>query len=494
MKKRDLSIPLLVGTAGAIVLALVVLSTTLKPIKLTPPPGPTPTPKVTVTVTSTSTTVTPTSTEIATPAPTSTVTDTPVFTETAFPSPTRTVTTTPISTPTQGSYVSPYPDATLCASHINSLFHTLWDGVRGCHYDHEHGENPFTQAVVGTFPGFDLFSLLGGVEIGSTNPSSPAENVAKHGGMKWQVQTTTPRGCFTGFEDAQYGVDAAVIEYHNFGDYSVEFEARVHSTVALLRQCVPGSADYGYIYTVQFQDYGQRTTPYQGTVIPYPNTPLPAYVAGDGPYFTLDCFGTGLTGCRSSRQFVLDRSANANSIWTSKPTGPGPRPEFSRIFRLLFRVRDNYQLFDSGDLAYPFTFSWLCSNDSGLTYAALPGCRYNNSTSRVHEIAGTIPAAWDNLAGFDTDARVGRITAEGYTTRFGQLNTSCAAPSVVDDCFPIKLVNAYVGNYGTQLIDDKINQFSSQAQPERDIGFCFGVVCVEDSSGYTPSGWIGKNN
>ena len=35
--------------------------------------------------------------------------------------------------------------------------------VRGCHYDHEHGQNPFTPEVAATFPGFDLRALLGGV-------------------------------------------------------------------------------------------------------------------------------------------------------------------------------------------------------------------------------------------------------------------------------------------------------------------------------------------
>jgi hypothetical protein len=372
------------------------------------------------------------------------------------------------------------------------MFHTLWDGVRGCHYDHEHGQDPFVPQVAATFPDYDLRALMGGVGIGHTNPSGPMENTHKHGGFKWQVTIPVPGGCGLGFEGAAVGVDAAVIQYHNFGDYGMEFEARIHSTVALLRQCLPGSADYGYLYTVQHQDYGQRVTPYQGLLLPYPDNFQAPYDTPRGPYFTLDCVGNGIAGCRESREFILDRNANANSIWTSKPTGRGDRPEGSTLFQLLFRVSDNYQVLNSGDLDYPFTFDWLCSQDGGASYAALPGCRYNNSTSHVHEIAGTIPAEWDNLPGFDTDLRAGRVTADGYTGRFGQLDLTCRAPGPT--CFPLKLVNAYVGYYGTQLIADKIKQFSPEAQPERDIYFCGAQVCAEGDPGAVASGWIGPNN
>ena len=62
---------------------------------------------------------------------------------------------------------------------------------------------------------------------------------------------------------------------------------------------------------------------------------------------------------------------------------------------------------------------------------------------------GEIPVEWDNLAGFDTDPRAGRITADGYVTRFGDLNLSCTAPGT--DCHPIKLVQAFAGRYLSQF-------------------------------------------
>jgi hypothetical protein len=95
--------------------------------------------------------------------------------------------------------IAPFPDAPLCPdtgeAHDHSLFHTLWDDKRGCHYDHEHGQNPFTPEVAAAFPGFDLRALIGGVGVGHTNPSSPMENTHKHGGFKWDVTLSHSVGC-----------------------------------------------------------------------------------------------------------------------------------------------------------------------------------------------------------------------------------------------------------------------------------------------------------
>jgi hypothetical protein len=393
--------------------------------------------------------------------------------------------------------IAPFPDALLCddsgEAHDHNLFHTLWDEVRGCHYDHEHGQNTFTPDVAAAFPDIDLRALIGGVGVGHTNPSSPMENTHKHGGFKWDVTLSHSVGCFGG-EGYPTGVDAMVIQYHAFGDYSIEFESRNHSAVGLLRQCQVGNpTDFGYMFVNQLQDYGQRVAPYQGSVLPYPDTPVPAYKAGIAPYFTVSCFGsTAQCNKFPSRESVLGRNNNAASTWISAPgklAGSG-----SPLFALLFRVRDNYQMLDDSDQTYPFTFAWLCSADGGASYSPEPGCFYNNTTTRVHEVLGQIPVEWDNLASFDTDPRAGRITADGYVTRFGDLNPTCTAPG--PDCHPIKLVQAFTGGYLSQfsLVPGEKAGFSVGNLPERDIYFCQGTVCAEGDPGATPSGWVGQNN
>jgi hypothetical protein len=394
------------------------------------------------------------------------------------------------------SPATPFPGAPLCpdsgAAHDTSLFHTLWDSGRGCHYDHEHGQDPFTPQVAAAFPGFDLRALLGGVGVGHTNPSGPMENTHKHGGFKWDVTLSHPTGC-DGREGVPTGVDALVVQFHGFGNYAIEFESRIHSAVGLLRQCQVGNpTDYGYIFVNQHQDYGQRVAPYQGVIVPYPDTPLPAYNAAREPYFTLDCFG-GIAPCDKTPtyQYAVSRNTDSQSTWISDPanmTASG-----SPLFGLLFRLRDGYQMVDWNDRTYPFTFRWLCSADGGLNYSAGANCRHNNTTTRVNEIMGEIPEVWDNLAGFDTDPRAGRVTATGFVTRFGVLNLACTAAGT--DCHPIKLVQAFTEGYGTtfRLVPGRAT-FNPANLPERDIYFCGGVVCPEGSPGAVPSGWLGPNN
>ena len=447
-------------------------------------PKPTPTivaTKIVLTRTPTRTAIPPTSTPIpstATPIPATSTQIPPTATPTAIP-----------ATLTPGAPIEPYPSASACQDLPNNQFHTIWDSELGCHYDHEHGTNPFVPEIEQAFPGFNLFELLGNVEIGHTNPSGPMENTHKHAGFKWQIDTSAPTGCQEGFEGGTVAVDAYAIQYHAFGPQSMEFETRNHSTASLLRQCQSGNPqDKGYIYTVSLQEYGERCLPYQGQTLVYPDNFQPQYNCAFGPYFTTE----GVPLVRPSLSYYSGfYNRNNLSIWTSKPTGIGARPETNRTFRLLFRIRDVTEVMDSNDLEYPFTWLKVCTNDGGLTYFA-PGCRYNNSTTTIHEIAGDIPASWDNLAGFDTDLRVGRITAEGYTTRFGVLSPSCT--QIGFDCHPIKMVAAFVGRYSSEISIIKVSNPTPLDTPERDIYFCGSVVCAETDEGAVPSGWISLNN
>ena len=391
----------------------------------------------------------------------------------------------------------PYPDAPLCPTHDPTKWHGLWDSVRGCHYDHEHGTLPFTPEVAAEFPGFDLFALLGNVGVGHTNLSSPMENTHKHGGFKWNVQLHHPETC-AGFEGATTGVDGSVIQYHGFGDYAIEAETHIHSTVALLRQCQTGNpTDYGYIFVNQLQDYGQRISPYQGTVLPYPNQPVPAYPSGAGPYLTVNCIDLVEpfdVHCRAG--FRQAQMNDADTNWSSKPTLSG-HSDSSPIFKLFWRRAIRTRRFAS-------TISQMLSiHLSSYGFVQMTTARpitpldvdTTTPQSQVHEIAGTIPVEWDNLAGWDSNPAPGRVTAQGFVTRLGVINPSCTAPATETDCFPIKLVNAFTGTYGSVLVFTEGKGHNIvPVEPERDIYFCAGVPCSETSPGAVPSGWIGAEN
>lgn len=399
----------------------------------------------------------------------------------------------------------------------------MWDSERGCHYDHEHGENPFAPEVAAAFPDFNLLELLCFNEVGHCNPSSPMENVVvggKHGGFKWQVDLANPNGplpvCVPGFEDGTIAVKAYAIQFHAHGRQSLEHEVRNHSSVALLAFCKGGNSnDVGYMFVGQLQEYGQRVMPYQGFVMPYPDNFQPQYISPRGPYFTTECEKAdgnpsgpdytfvdldGVTrqvDCRDAG----DRLNNNNTIWTSKPTqsgGPRERPQTPIQFRMLFRGRDNYQhvnmtgLDTLAELVHPFPWVFVCGFD---VYNPV-GCRYNSSTFTIHEIMGDIPSSWDNLPGFDINPVVGRITTDGvkYVNRFGtQINFSCTQAGGLD-CQPIQLVNAFVGRYSSELSVDKVSNPTPGNTPERDVYFCRGVPCSEGDMGAVPSGWIGSEN
>lgn len=311
------------------------------------------------------------------------------------------------------------------------------------------------------------------------------ENTHKHGGHKWQADTGVP--CEV-FESADYCVTDAMIQYHWFGDASIEMESRVHSALAFVKACDPANvSDCGYLFADQHVDYGQRVSQYQGELMPYPDNPDPAHDVKFGPYNTIDRFGN-CVGCRPSLAFVVERRANANGVWTTK-NGPGVGPIGSSLLGLLIRSRDMYQLKDNADNVYPFTFGWLCG--LGATYDPA-ACRYTNTTTRVHELAGVIPPEWDNLQGFDTNPTVGRITADGYVTRFGTLGLECVAPEI--DCHPIKLVNMFVGKYGGALPGAKVSNPNPVSNPSRNVWLCAGLPCDETDAGAVPSGWIGSEN
>lgn len=431
-------------------------------------------------------------------SPAGKVTGTPARTATPRPAVTATVTVvtltdTPPATNTPGMGFAPYPESPLCPEHNNTVWHSLWNAELGCHYDHEHGQDPFTEEVAETFPGYDLLSLLCGLEVGHCVPSGPTEHSHKHGGFKWNVQLRHPQTC-AGHEGATVGVNGSVIQIHGFGNYAVELEAPVHSVVGLLRQCLTSNpADYGYVYVSQHVSYGEVASPYQGDLLTYPYYSVPPYNPAFGPYLTVGCIGEKLSGQRGDCRDNLAQAQanNADSNWSSKPTGSGARPNNSSVLQIFWRLRDTYQMFDWRDQSYPYSFLWLCSAD-GAAYVQ-EGCKYNNSTTQVHEIQGTIPAHWDNLAGFDTDSRVGRITAQGFVTNFGELSTECTA--VGPDCQPIKLVQAFVGKYGSVLVFTPGKGTNIVPYlPERDIYFCGGVVCQENGPGAVPSGWIGSEN
>lgn len=129
----------------------------------------------------------------AVPAPTPTsVIPTPTPTPTSvIPTPTPTATSViPTATPAPvGTPIAMYPTAPKCSTHDGMAWHDVWDEVRGCYYDHSHGDDPKL--------GDDIFGpiepLLGGSWIPPFGQSFEHHMGAQHGGWKVEVNRNLPQ-------------------------------------------------------------------------------------------------------------------------------------------------------------------------------------------------------------------------------------------------------------------------------------------------------------
>jgi hypothetical protein len=133
----------------------------------------------------------------------------------------------------------PYASAPTCTSHNNRAFHTLWNWVEGCHYDHHHGDNPHDlDDVFGT----SLFDRMGG-EIShpwQTFSAAGVENALKHAGYFWHVRRNLqPRGDHKGYIKAF----RLLVHQHPTGrDADVRFHSGVFE--ALVAEKETGSEGY----------------------------------------------------------------------------------------------------------------------------------------------------------------------------------------------------------------------------------------------------------
>ncbi|GIU69746.1 MAG: hypothetical protein KatS3mg002_0982 [Candidatus Woesearchaeota archaeon] len=127
----------------------------------------------------------------------------PTSTNTPIPTPESTIIPNPTPTPISGVY-EPYPDAPLCEEHHYNEYHSLFNPVLGCHYDHTHGDNPhLLDDVFGT----EVYDLMGG-EI-SYEWHTPQENEEiKHKSYIWLVEKDLP--CYSQFSNG------CIIHYRAF--------------------------------------------------------------------------------------------------------------------------------------------------------------------------------------------------------------------------------------------------------------------------------------
>jgi len=372
------------------------------------------------------------------PAPTATTAPTPVVTEPPAPTPTEpptpVVTEPPTPVPTDtGVPGEPYANAPLCAEHDPNAYHSLWNSALGCHYDHEHGDNPHeVDDVLGT----QIYDDMGG-EI-SYPWSTPHENEhPKHEQYKWFVghnlgcNSANTGGCITDYRAlAHMDGHNVVSNYHSY-----VIEARV------CREANPNDCGIMRIGGWQFTgdifidddlvyDRDERALA--------PLAPRPVFL-----YF--DNVG--------DEQFSAWYPVSPMG-WARVAT------EFGDLWGHFAHV--NSPVSDPANLEFvPHCFDQA-------TGAPNPGC-VNNNTRRKPTIIGlNIAPAQLRMMGLPTDST--HATFEGYVDRYGNVVTGCTSVSL--DCVPLKVDNVPV------VFTDGGYQFNG---PYKDYDIYFNGQ---------PSGWV----
>lgn len=313
--------------------------------------------------------------------------------------PTVMPTATPTNTPSP--IIPPYPDAPLCDEHDDTAFHTLWNEIEGCHYDHEHGM-PYPEWAYDLFGNYTQYT---GQEVAYVW-QTPGENTVKHPGYNWGGQQFNE--CKIDFADG--GVKSAWVQAHGMANYMGQ-QARVHSFWMMAELCnEEGFA--GLVMSGGHADFGQLHVPAYKTNVAgtdiYPKAPQPPYNINQPPYVGL---------AETARHF---------ETWNSL-TSRFSRPSVAEheIMGFAFRIFDSY---------------------SGLTLDGdVVNFGGNSSHRQFYEFSVNVPVSLVDENGV--------VNYEGWTDVHGNIDESCTETTA--ECVPLIITDALPGSYhtnGTSLI------------------------------------------
>lgn len=326
----------------------------------------------------------------------------------------------------------PHPDAPLCPTHDPRAYHGLWDQERGCHYDHEHGDDP--HAVDDVF-GRAFYEWAGG-EI-SYPWQTPDANESAHGAYGWFVRRDLPcdspfaDGCITDFRAQYHGAGAAQAAVNNY--HSAWLEARV---------CLEDEPQQCGIV---------RVGGWQG----------PADLVVD-------------------EERLLDREESGNRILRHyhNSEDPGEGVWYTGVSSGLFSIVPRFE--DMWNTVPPYAdpqailsnSSWFCAGDDGLLDTER--CSENSSRVAPHVVALQIPAQIIDQLDVDTQ---GFASYRGYVNPLGQINDRCGAPGPT--CIPFVLQD---------IATNVAYEYRGHA---REYDICFGADgAVTGCDEGQPSGWL----
>lgn len=321
--------------------------------------------------------------------------------------PTPTQTPRPTATP-EPEPVAPYPDAPACPTHDDRAYHGLWDAERGCHYDHEHGDDPHE---VDDIFGAWFYDVTGG-EIGGPHQTSAYENeypTGKHHAFAWYVRRDM--------------YDDGLCE-SQFGDGCIKaFRALVHQTNA---------------------DPNAKTLDHSGAiealVCPLNEPDDCGVYRGLFWNYTGDLLVDGNVVIDEARPpFQAPRPVKLHYYDTGQRTC-GTWYPVSAFARLSVEICDGWGAILPQ--AEPVTPAPLFCDDPG------DDCRNNGTYRQPHVMSVAVFRSWFDEVDPDGD---GRANFEGYADRYGRIldadgQAACeAAGGYSLDCLPVSLGNVATG-------------------------------------------------
>jgi len=393
--------------------------------------------------------------------PTAIHTSMPTATQTAIADATQqsvpTVAVSPSATATiiTGGLIQPYKDAPTCPTHNPNAWHGVWDYVRGCHYDHTHGDDP---SLANKYFGA-LGAYWGGSTISYPFNSGVSENTTKHAGYKINVRMPDyhpypPCGVsdntdITG-EHSDNCVIASRVEYHGLGSL-MGTVGRFHSYWMEIYICAPPyrqPQDCGIMRTGGLLDFGELHAPNYGPRIVRPGGTLDF---GNGVKFTYPADASDLPATSGepyifTTDYTVDNLSYYRRGLTKRPgTVPGSifaamdawsSNDFDCQFKepdgachnlythILFQVGDSFTLTDTQDL-----------NKVHLICYGEPGCEYDGSLTALNEIAVIVSEKWQSEPGF--------AMANTFSDKWGNPIVGCTVISA--NCVPFVLEHAPIG-------------------------------------------------
>ncbi len=475
-------------------------------------------------------------------------TSTPIPNPTNEPTPDPTSPPPPSPTPPPGNAILPYPDAPACedigVAHDNRSWHGIWDEQNGCHWNHEHKDNPHTgDHLFGT----EYYNLSGGevsypwqtyagadslytLNDGNPNPetwSFPAapsdpnafENGFKHNGYFWRVDLGE-EGCTTGdYALSENCLESFRLQGHGSGSHGGAVTTFHSIYIQGLAQTLSNGCDNSqgaYLADGSLNpaacfgsvggwiDFGRlrmkgmdQNDPNSRYVLPGDNPDYYSLPVVVRPYRSHPCTGVNCT--------PGDTGANVLHSWNS--SGNYLVPAFSAQPRLYygygFHIDDGWGPFDTSaaDIKKANGANVLtCGTDFST-------CEYNSSHTAIFRAYIAVPEELDGTV-YDQDGQAnGFVTMRGFANRYGDINSytnaagqligECSQPST--DCVPFVFSHFPVkeaGYRGNIVQREPEPGFRTSDMTEYDIYFCNGEPCDpllpdgRKNANAVPAGWI----